>query len=95
MNFTPNGDRLVVEYSAPDEKTKSGIYIPEVATQRPFTGKVVAIGKGKLKKDGTYTSLPVSLGDTILYSMGAHGDIVVNDEKYLILRFSDVIGKLN
>ena len=95
MKFKPNGDRVVVDYGTADQVTKSGIYIPEVMTQRPFTGKVMAIGKGKLQKDGTFTSLPIEIGDTVIYSMGAHGDIVIDDKKYLILRFSDIIGKVN
>lgn len=89
MEFTPLNDRILIEYDAPDEKTKNGIYIPEVSQQRPFVGKIVKIGKTKDGKE-----LPLQIGDKVFYSKGAHGDIKINGKDYLILKFDDIIAKV-
>lgn len=88
--FTPLNDRILVEYNEPDEITKTGIYIPEVARQRPLSGKIVSIGKSK---DGRV--LPLKVGDTILHSKGGGSDIKIDDQNYIILKFDDVIAKID
>lgn len=87
--FIPLNERILVEYNEPDEVTKTGIFIPEIARQRPLVGKIVEIGKSK---DGR--ELPLSIGDMILHSKGGGSDLKIGDQNYIILKYDDVIAKI-
>ncbi|MBK7389283.1 MAG: co-chaperone GroES [Bacteroidetes bacterium] len=85
IKITPLADRVIVEVSAAEEKTKSGIIIPDTAKEKPQQGKVIAVGTGK--KDEPMT---VKVGDTILYGKYAGTEITHEGKEYLIMRESDI-----
>lgn len=91
MNLKPLGDRLIVEPVEREEVTASGIVLPETAKEKPMQGKVLAVGPGARKDDGSRMEPDVSVGDTVLYAKYAGTEVKVSDEKYLILRESDVL----
>jgi chaperonin GroES len=85
LSIKPLADRVLVEVAAAEEKTASGIIIPDTAKEKPQRGKVVAVGNGK--KDEPLT---VKVGDTILYGKYAGTEITVEGKEYLIMRESDI-----
>jgi len=85
LNIQPLGDRVLVQASEADEKTASGIIIPDTAKEKPQEGKIVAVGTGK--KDEPMT---VKAGDTVLYGKYAGTEITVDGGEYLIMRESDI-----
>ncbi|HNU48954.1 MAG TPA: co-chaperone GroES [Bacteroidia bacterium] len=85
INLTPLADRVIVEVAAAEEKTASGIIIPDTAKEKPQKGKVVAVGGGK--KDEPMT---VKVGDSVLYGKYAGTEISVEGKEYLIMRESDI-----
>ncbi len=88
----PLQDRLIVKRLEEDEKTASGLYIPDSAKEKPQQGKVIAVGKGKVKEDGSLQPLDLSEGDTILFGKYSGQEIKVDGEEYLIMREDDVYG---
>jgi len=89
LNIKPIGDRVVVEAAAAEEKTASGIFIPDTAKEKPQRGKIVAVGEGK--KD---EPLIVKVGDEVLYGKYAGTEITYEGKEYLIMRESDVYAVL-
>jgi chaperonin GroES len=85
LNIKPLGDRVVVRATEAEEKTASGIIIPDTAQEKPQEGTIVAVGTGK--KDEPMT---VKEGDTVLYGKYAGTEITVDGTDYLIMRESDV-----
>jgi chaperonin GroES len=92
MKIKPLGDRIVVERSASQEKTAGGILLPDSAKNKPQKGKVLAVGPGKMLKDGNRRSLQVKEGDTVLFTSWA-GDEFRDKTKSMILlmREEDVL----
>jgi chaperonin GroES len=84
-NIKPLADRVLVEAAAAEEKTASGIIIPDTAKEKPQKGKVIAVGNGK--KDEPLT---VKAGDEVLYGKYAGTEITVDGKEYLIMRESDI-----
>jgi chaperonin GroES len=91
MNLKPLGDRLIIEPIEQEEMTASGIILPETAKEKPMQGKVLAVGPGARKEDGTRAPLDVRTGDTVLYAKYAGTEVKIQDNKYLILKESDVL----
>jgi chaperonin GroES len=89
VNIKPLADRVLVEPAAAEEKTASGIIIPDTAKEKPQKGSVVAVGDGK--KDEPLT---VKVGDSILYGKYAGTEITVDGRDYLIMRESDIFAVL-
>jgi chaperonin GroES len=94
MNLKPLGDRLIVQVVEEEEKTASGIVLPDTAKEKPQRGKVVAVGDGKLNEDNHRIPVDVTEGDEVLYSKYGGTDIVVEGEDLLVLRESDVLAKV-
>jgi chaperonin GroES len=90
-NIRPLGDRVVVKAVERPEQTKSGLYLPDTAQEKPQEAIVVAVGPGKLQDDGTRTPIDLKAGDKVLYSKYAGTEIKQLDEEYLILRESDIL----
>ena len=90
----PLADRVIVKQSEAEEKTKSGILLPDTAKEKPTKGKVVAVGPGKLDDKGKPMELGVRAGDTVYYGKYSGTDIEVDGDKFVILRESDVLGVL-
>ncbi|MBI3319323.1 MAG: co-chaperone GroES [Candidatus Omnitrophica bacterium] len=91
MALQPLGDRIVVRTLEPEEKTKSGLVLPDTAKEKPQEGKVLAVGTGRLLDDGTVKKLEVRTGDKILYGKYAGTEVSLSGEDYLILREDDVL----
>lgn len=91
MKVRPLHDRLVVKRSEEEKKTKGGIIIPDTAKEKPIEGKVIAVGKGKIKKDGTKIPMEVEKGDRILFAKYAGTDVKIDGEEHLIMKEDDVI----
>ncbi|MBF6612372.1 MAG: co-chaperone GroES [Chloroflexi bacterium] len=87
----PLGDRVVVKAAEREEQTKSGLYLPDTAKEKPQEAIVVAVGPGKLQDNGTRTPIDLKEGDRILFSKYAGTEIKQGDEEYLILRDSDIL----
>jgi len=85
VNITPLADRVLIEAAAAEEKTASGLIIPDTAKEKPQRGVVVAAGAGK--KDEPLT---VKVGDTVLYGKYAGTEVSVEGKDYLIMRESDI-----
>lgn len=85
LNIKPLADRVVVEPAEAEEKTASGIIIPDTAKEKPQRGKVVAVGNGK--KDEPLT---VKEGDNVLYGKYAGTEISIDGDDYLIMRENDI-----
>ncbi len=94
MNLKPLGDRIVVQRQEAGEKTKGGIILPDTAKEKPQIGKVVAVGDGKLLKDGKRKELQVKKGDTILFSSYAGDEFKLDADKVLLMREEDVLAVL-
>jgi chaperonin GroES len=90
----PVGDRMVVKPTQPEDVTKSGIVIPETAKEKPQIGDVVAVGSGKLLDNGSRSAPEVKAGDHILYAKYGGAEFTLDDQKYLVLRESDVLAVL-
>jgi chaperonin GroES len=92
MKVKPLGDRLVVRRFESQEKTAGGIILPDNAKQKPQKGKVLAVGQGRLLKDGTRKALQVKEGDTILFTNWAGDEFKEKDaNNLLIMREEDVL----
>ena len=94
MKVRPLHDRIIVQRLEEGEQKVGGIIIPDTAKEKPQQGKVVAVGKGKVEKDGKVTPLDVKAGDTILFGKYAGQEIKLDGEKYLIMREEEVLGVL-
>ena len=91
MKVRPLHDRLIVKRSEEEKKTKGGIIIPDTAKEKPIEGKVIAVGKGKIKKDGTKNPMEVEKGDRILFAKYAGTEVKIDGEEHLIMKEDDVI----
>lgn len=90
VNVKPLHDRVLVKPAAAEEKTKSGIFIPDTAKEKPMQGEIVAVGNGKVAEDGKVTPLQLKVGDKVLYGKYAGTEISFEGEEYLIMRESDI-----
>jgi chaperonin GroES len=91
LKLRPLADRLVVEPNERDEMTASGIYVPETAKEKPQEGRVIAVGPGRKDDEGERISMDVAEGDRVLFAKYGGIEVKLDDEKYLILRESDVL----
>ena len=88
----PLHDRLIVKRLDNEEKTESGLYIPDSAQEKPQQGKVVAVGPGKVNDKGDRVALQVKEGDRVLFSKYGGTDVKLDGEDYLIMREDDILG---
>ena len=86
MNIKPLADRVLVKPAAAEEKTASGIIIPDSAKEKPLKGEVLAIGTGTKDEE-----MVVKVGDTVLYGKYAGTELELDGEKYLIMRQNDIL----
>lgn len=91
MTLKPLGDRIVVKALDPQEKTKSGLVLPDSAKEKPQEGKVLAVGTGRLLDDGMVKSLEIKNGDRVLYGKYSGTEVSLEENDYLILREEDVL----
>ncbi len=91
MKVRPLNDRLLVRRLEEGEQKVGGIIIPDTAKEKPQQGKVVAVGTGKVKDDGTRIPLDVKEGDTILFGKYSGQEIKLDGEEFLIMREDEVL----
>ncbi|SHN34538.1 MULTISPECIES: co-chaperone GroES [Gracilibacillus] len=87
----PLGDRVIIELVEQEEKTASGIVLPDSAKEKPQEGKVVAVGSGRVTDNGEKIALEVEEGNIIIYSKFAGTEVKYDGKEYLILRESDIL----
>ena len=87
----PLGDRIIIELVEVEEKTAFGIVLPDSAKEKPQTGKVVAVGTGRVLDNGTQAPLDVKVGDEIIFSKFSGTEVKYDGVEYLILRENDVL----
>ena len=94
MRIKPLGDRVVIKPLEVEEKTASGIVLPEKAKEKPQEGEVVAVGSGRILDNGTRVEMVVAVGDRVLFSKYAGTEVKLDGVEYLIMRQDDILGKL-
>ena len=87
----PLGDRVVIEPTAREEMTKSGIVLPDTAKEKPQEGSVIAVGPGAFDNDGKRIAIDVKVGDKVLYAKYAGTEFKVEGEDLLIVKQSDIL----
>lgn len=95
MSFKPLHDRVLVERQESSEKTSGGIIIPDTAKEKPAEGKVIAVGDGIRKEDGSIAPLTVKVGDNVLFAKWGGNEVTIDGKDYLIMKESDILGILN
>ena len=92
VKIRPLGDRVVVKPLSRETVTKSGIVLPDTAKEKPQEGEILAVGPGKVLDNGKRTTLEVNVGQKILFAKYAGTEVKMDNEEYLILRESDIMG---
>ena len=90
----PLGDRIVVKAVEQENQTKSGIFIPDSAKERPQEGSVGAVGPGRVNDDGSRVAMDVAVGDVVIYSKFAGTEFEEDGEEYLIMKETDILAKV-
>jgi chaperonin GroES len=91
----PLRDRVLVKRLEQEETLKGGIILPDTAKKKQETGKVIAVGAGKISEDGKLQPMPVSVGDTILMDKYSGQEVTIDDEEYVIVKADDIIAIIN
>ncbi|MFH1031802.1 MAG: co-chaperone GroES [Chloroflexota bacterium] len=89
----PLADRVVVKPAAQEEKTKSGIYIPDTAKERPQEGDIISVGPGRLTDDGKRIAMDLNVGDRVIYTKYGGTEVKIDDQELVIMRESDILAK--
>lgn len=96
MKIQPLSDRLVLKVvEAAEEKTKSGLYVPDTAKEKPQEGEVVAVGPGTLNDKGERIAMQVAVGDKVIFSKYGGMGVKIDGEEYLIMSERDILAKFN
>jgi len=85
MNVKPLGSRVVIKALEKEERTKSGILLPDTAKEKPQQGKVIAVGAGRVLETGAKVALEVKEGDTVIFSKYSGTEVKIDGEEYIIL----------
>ena len=93
-SIKPLGDRVVVKPQPAEEKTASGLFIPDTAKEKPQKGTIVAVGPGRVE-NGTKIDMTVKEGDTVLYGKYSGTEIELDSDDLLIMRETDILGIVN
>lgn len=95
LNLRPLGERVIVRALPQEEKTKSGIYLPDTAKEKPQQGEVMAVGNGKVTDDGKTIPMNVKTGDKVLYGKYSGTEVKIDGEEFLIIKESEILAILN
>jgi chaperonin GroES len=93
--FTPLHDRILVRRVEEEQKTSSGLYIPESAKEKPQEGEVISVGKGKSNDEGKVFPLDVKAGDRVLFGKYSGTEIKLDGDEFLIMREEEILGILS
>ncbi|MEE8318884.1 MAG: co-chaperone GroES [Dehalococcoidales bacterium] len=91
VKLQPLADRLVVKAIEREDMTKTGIYLPDTAKEKPQEGEVVEVGPGRLSDEGKRIAMDIKKGDIVIYSKYGGTEIKIDDEELIILRESDIL----
>lgn len=91
MNVKPLGDKLLLKRAEADEKTAGGILLPDTAKEKPKKGNVIALGTGKIAKNGKNVGFLVKVGDKVFFSSYAGNEIKIKGEEYLLISEEDIL----
>ena len=91
MSIKPLSDRVVIKAQEAEEKTASGIILPDTAKEKPQIGEIVATGPGKVNESGNLVKMSVKKGDKVLYGKYSGTEISHNGDDLLIMRDSDIL----
>lgn len=92
MNLRPLGNKIILEEASKEETTKSGIIIPDtVDKEKPEQAKVLAVGPGRINKDGSRTQIDVKVGDSVLFSKYSPTEIKLDGKEYLVVSEEDIM----
>jgi chaperonin GroES len=89
MKLKPLGDNVVVKQAEAEDQTKSGLFIPDTAQEKPQKGTVIAVGEGKYE-DGERVPVDVKKGDVVIYGKYAGTDVKIDEVEYKIVRASEI-----
>ena len=90
MNLKPLGDRVIIKQDEAEERTAGGLVLAHDSKEKPQSGTVLAVGEGKLDKDGNLVPVPVKVGDKVIYGKYGGTEITVDGEEVMILRADDI-----
>jgi chaperonin GroES len=91
MKVRPLNDRLIVKRLEEEEKTKGGIIIPDSAKEKPVEGKVIAVGDGRINKEGKKIPMEIKKGDRVLFAKYGGTEIKMEGEEYMMMKEDDVL----
>ncbi|HPC02903.1 MAG TPA: co-chaperone GroES [Syntrophales bacterium] len=91
MKVRPLNDQIIVERVESETKTSGGIIIPDTAKEKPKEGKILAVGKGKINRDGKRIPMELKTGDRVLFERYAGTEIKIDGKEYLMMREDDVV----
>jgi chaperonin GroES len=91
MNLKPIRDRIVIRVLESETQTKSGIFIPDAAVEKPSTGTVLATGSGRVTEDGVVVPMAIKIGDCVMFGKHAGQPVKADGKEYLILTEDDVM----
>ena len=94
MKLNPLSDRIVVKTKEAEEKTASGIILPDTAKEKPQIGEIIAVGPGKVNDAGNLVKMALKKGDKVLYGKYSGTEVNVDGEDLLIMRESDILATL-
>lgn len=95
LNLRPLGERVIVRALPQEEKTKSGIYLPDTAKEKPQQGEVMAVGNGKVTDNGKTIAMSVKTGDKVLYGKYSGTEVKIEGEEFLIIKESEILAILS
>ncbi len=87
----PMGDKVIVKPIQKEETSKGGIIIPDTAKEKPQEGEIIAVGPGKVNKQGNKIAMDVKVGDKVIFAKYTGSEITIDGEKYLIMPESDIL----
>ena len=91
LKLKPIGDRVIVQRLGSAEKSRGGLYLPDSAQEKPQEGKVIAVGSGRMLKNGKVVPLAVKAGDKIIFGKYSGSEIKVDDKEYVFLSEDDIL----
>ncbi len=91
LKLKPIGDRVIAQRLGSAEKSKGGLYLPDAAQEKPQEGKVIAVGSGKMLKNGKVIPLSVKPGDRIIFGKYSGSEIKVDEKEYVFLNEDDIL----
>lgn len=91
VSLKPLGDRVIVQPKAKEETTRSGIVLPDTASEKPQEGTVLSVGPGRVLDNGKRVSMDVKVGDAVLFAKYSGSEVKLDGEEYLVIRESDLL----